>query len=174
MSYQPIVRTRDGSIFGWEALLRTREKAVPGPLVFLEMAERLGRVRDLGRQIRTSVGRTAHRNKGVVFFVNLHPEDLLDESLYDPSAPLSVLAPEVVLEITERSPIDSVPDVRERVARACARSASAWRSTTSARATPASPASRRSSPTSSSSTGGSCRASTPSRSSASWWPRSPR
>lgn len=115
MSYQPIVRTRDGSVFGWEALLRTRERAVPGPLVFLEMAERLGRVRDLGRQIRTQIARTAHRNKGVVFFVNLHPEDLLDDSLYDLSAPLSVLAPEVVLEITERSPIDSVPDVRERV-----------------------------------------------------------
>jgi EAL domain-containing protein (putative c-di-GMP-specific phosphodiesterase class I) len=115
MCYQPIVRTRDGSIYGWEALLRTREKAVPGPLVFLEMAERLGRVRDLGRQIRTNVARTAHRNKGVVFFVNMHPDDLLDDSLYDASAPLSALAPDVVLEVTERSPIDSVPDVRERV-----------------------------------------------------------
>jgi EAL domain-containing protein (putative c-di-GMP-specific phosphodiesterase class I) len=115
MAYQPIIRTRDGSIYGWEALLRTRESSVPGPLVFLEMAERLGRIRDLGRLIRTSVAQTARRNRGVMFFLNLHPDDLLDDTLYEPSSPMSILAPEIVLEITERSPVDSVPDVRERI-----------------------------------------------------------
>jgi len=115
MAYQPIIRTRDGSIYGWEALLRTREASVPGPLVFLEMAEKLGRVRDLGRLIRANVAQTARRNRGVMFFINLHPDDLLDETLYDASSPLSILASEIVLEITERSPVDSVPDVRERI-----------------------------------------------------------
>jgi len=117
MAYQPIVRTSNGSVFGWEALLRTGEPSVAKPLDFLEMAERLGRTRELGRQIRESVAKTAHRKRGVMFFVNLHPDDLLDEALYDPEAPLSVLAPEIVLEITERSPFDSVPDVRDRVRR---------------------------------------------------------
>lgn len=117
MAYQPIIRTRDGSVFAWEALLRTRESAVSGPLAFLEMAERLGRVHELGRAIRGAVAQTAKRTRGVMFFVNLHPDDLLDESLYDPTSPLSRLAPEVVLEITERSPIESVPDIRGRVAR---------------------------------------------------------
>jgi EAL domain-containing protein (putative c-di-GMP-specific phosphodiesterase class I) len=117
MVYQPILRTRDGSVFAWEALLRTRETAVPGPLAFLEVAERLGRLRELGRRIRTSVARTAGRTRGRVFFVNLHADDLLDESLYDPAAALSMLAPEIVLEVTERSPLESVPDVRERMRR---------------------------------------------------------
>lgn len=117
MAYQPIVRTRDGSVFGWEALLRTREPAVEGPLVFLDTAERLGRVRDLGRTIRAAVAGTASRTRGVMFFVNLHPDDLLDEALFDPRSPLSGLAPEIVLEITERSPIEGVPDVRARVRR---------------------------------------------------------
>lgn len=117
MAYQPIMRASDGSVFGWEALLRTEESSIASPLVFLEMAERLGRLRDLGRAIRASVGRTAGRHRGVMFFVNLHPDDLLDEALYDPAAPLSVLAPEIVLEITERSPFDAVPDVRHRVQR---------------------------------------------------------
>ena len=44
MAYQPIVRTRDGSVFAWEALLRTREPGVSGPIAFLELAEKLGRV----------------------------------------------------------------------------------------------------------------------------------
>jgi EAL domain-containing protein (putative c-di-GMP-specific phosphodiesterase class I) len=114
MAYQPIVRTADGSVFGWEALLRTREPGVGGPLEFIEMAERLGRVRELGRAIRASVARTAKKTRGVVFFINLHPDDLLDEALFDPTSPLTALASEIVLEITERSPIDSVPDIRER------------------------------------------------------------
>ncbi len=117
MVYQPIVRARDGSVFGWEALLRTHEPQISGPLAFLDVAERLGRTRELGRAIRAQVARTAKRTRGVVFFVNLHADDLLDESLYDAQAPLSVLAPEVVLEITERSPIEGIPDVRERVRR---------------------------------------------------------
>jgi EAL domain-containing protein (putative c-di-GMP-specific phosphodiesterase class I) len=117
MAYQPIVRTRDGSVFAWEALLRTREPAVTGPLPFIEIAERLGRVRDLGRTIRGAVARTAAHTRGTMFFINLHPDDLLDEALYDPASPLSLLAPEVVLEFTERSPIESIPDVRERARR---------------------------------------------------------
>jgi EAL domain-containing protein (putative c-di-GMP-specific phosphodiesterase class I) len=117
MAYQPIVRTRDGSVFAWEGLLRTREPQVAGPLAFLEMAERLGRVQELGRTIRATVARTAARTRGVMFFINLHPDDLLDEDLYDPAAPLSALASEVVLEITERSPLEGVPDMRSRVAR---------------------------------------------------------
>ena len=117
MAYQPIVRTRDGSVFAWEALLRTGEPAVAGPLAFLDMAERLGRIRDLGRAIRTSVAHTAKRTRGVMFFINLHPDDLLDENLFDPEAALSSLAPEIVLEITERSSIEGLPDVRDRVRR---------------------------------------------------------
>jgi EAL domain-containing protein (putative c-di-GMP-specific phosphodiesterase class I) len=117
MAYQPIVRTRDGSVFGWEALLRTREASVAGPLAFIDMAERLDRVHELGQTIRGSVARTAGHTRGVMFFVNLHAEDLEDESLYDPAEPLSALAPEIVLEITERNPLDGIADVRERMKR---------------------------------------------------------
>jgi len=117
MAYQPIMRTLDGSVFGWEALLRTKEPAITGPLAFLETAERLGRVGELGRQIRSSVARAANQRRGTVFFVNLHPDDLLDDALFDPSSSLSALAPEIVLEITEQSPFDNIPDVRDRVRR---------------------------------------------------------
>jgi EAL domain-containing protein (putative c-di-GMP-specific phosphodiesterase class I) len=117
MAYQPIVRTRDGSVFGWEALLRTREASVAGPLAFIDIAERLDQVRELGRTIRSSVAVTAGHTRGVMFFVNLHAEDLEDEALYDPRSPLSALAPEIVLEITERNPLVGVPEVRERVER---------------------------------------------------------
>ncbi len=117
MAYQPIVRTRDGSIFGWEALLRTREPEVSGPLAFIGMAETLGRVRELSRAIRSLVGKAAKQARGRVLFVNLHPDDLFDADLFDPTAPLSVLASDIVLEITERRPLDEVPDIKDRVGR---------------------------------------------------------
>jgi EAL domain-containing protein (putative c-di-GMP-specific phosphodiesterase class I) len=87
---------------------------VAGPIQFFEMAERLGRVRELGRAVRASIARTAARTRGVMFFVNLHADEFLDDALYDAASPLSALAPEVALEVTERSPIDTVPDLRAR------------------------------------------------------------
>jgi len=49
--------------------------------------------------------------------VNLHPVDLEDEDLYDPAAPLSRVAPRVVLEITERASLSDVPELASRLAR---------------------------------------------------------
>jgi EAL domain-containing protein (putative c-di-GMP-specific phosphodiesterase class I)/ActR/RegA family two-component response regulator len=117
MVYQPIVRARDASVYAWEALLRTSEPRLASPLTVLELAERLGRVHDLGRAIRAQVAAAASRERGVVYFVNLHPDDLLDERLFEPAAPLSACASEVVLELTERSSIEGVPDVRDRIRR---------------------------------------------------------
>ena len=48
-------------------------------------------------------------------FVNLHAADLGDESLYAPSSPLSAHASFVVLEITERTSLHRVTDVRNCV-----------------------------------------------------------
>jgi EAL domain-containing protein (putative c-di-GMP-specific phosphodiesterase class I) len=47
--------------------------------------------------------------------VNLHAADLNDEELYSAEAPLTALAPTVILEITERASLWSVPDVERRV-----------------------------------------------------------
>jgi EAL domain-containing protein (putative c-di-GMP-specific phosphodiesterase class I) len=71
----------------------------------------------LGRAIRDAAAAGfAGAPPDVVLFVNLHPYDLKDDALLAPDAPLSKLAPRVVLEITERAAIDDVNDVRERVA----------------------------------------------------------
>jgi EAL domain-containing protein (putative c-di-GMP-specific phosphodiesterase class I) len=53
----------------------------------------------------------------VSLFVNLHARELLDDTLYDRSSALSVISSRVVLEITERAHLDSVPDVETRINR---------------------------------------------------------
>lgn len=118
MAYQPIVSWSRQTLFGFEALLRTGEPAFPHPGAFLEAGERLARLDDLGRAIRASVaGTLATHPADTTAFVNLHARDLFDEALFDPAAPLTRFAPRVVLEITERSSIDHIEDVAQRVDR---------------------------------------------------------
>src|SRR5580658_10097208 len=52
MAFQPIVDARGGRVFGYEALMRTMETAMPHPGAVLGAAERLNRLDDLGRRIR--------------------------------------------------------------------------------------------------------------------------
>ncbi len=51
----------------------------------------------------------------VVVFANLHPLDLADHDLYGAGAPLSSQARRVVLEVTERSSLHQVKDLRDRI-----------------------------------------------------------
>jgi EAL domain-containing protein (putative c-di-GMP-specific phosphodiesterase class I) len=118
MAYQPVVDVAAGKVFGYEALMRTSEKAYPSPLAVLEAAERLDRLPDLGRRIREIVAaQTAQAPELSAVLVNLHPRDLLDDQLFDPKAPLSTVARRVILEVTERSLLEDVPNPHARIAR---------------------------------------------------------
>ncbi len=114
-AFQPIVGI-DGSLYGFEALLRTREPAFPNPGVMIAEAERLGRVADMGRVIRRrSAEAFAAAPADAHLFVNLHPSDLFDDELTSPESALRQIAPRVVLEITERAALESFSNARERV-----------------------------------------------------------
>src|SRR6187402_3571108 len=117
MAYQPILRASDGQVYGYEALLRSKEASLPHPGAVLDAAERLNMLDILGRTIRErSAVPMRDAPEGTVLFVNLHTTDLLDPTLMSPDTPLSKIAKNVVLEITERASLDSVKDVRARVA----------------------------------------------------------
>ncbi len=115
MAYQPVWHAADGRLFGHEALLRTAEPTVPNPPAFLAAAERLGRVHDLGQAVRGSIAGICGLVGNHNLLVNLHPRDLSDETLYSPNSPLAKRAHQVVLEVTERAPLDGLHDIRDRV-----------------------------------------------------------
>jgi EAL domain-containing protein (putative c-di-GMP-specific phosphodiesterase class I)/AmiR/NasT family two-component response regulator len=118
MAYQPIFDASAGTVYGFEALLRTREPSLSHPESVLDAAERLGRLGDVGRRVRARTATDlASVMQGTLLFVNLHASDLLDEELFDRDAPLSHHAAHVVLEITERSSLSRIDDVRARVAK---------------------------------------------------------
>lgn len=117
MAYQPIV-TPDRAIFGYEALMRSSEPSLPHPGAVLDAAERLNRLTRLGRAVRASAAHTfaaTDESRGLLF-VNLHALDLTDPTLSSPYSPLARIASRVVLEVTERASVESIPDLRFRVA----------------------------------------------------------
>jgi EAL domain-containing protein (putative c-di-GMP-specific phosphodiesterase class I) len=118
MAFQPIFDARTHALFGVEALLRSSEPSMPGPQHVLDAATQLGHLAMLGRRVRALSARAvASRNHGMALFVNLHPEDLEDVDLIARDAPLTELAPRVILEITERASLTSSPELSARLAR---------------------------------------------------------
>jgi EAL domain-containing protein (putative c-di-GMP-specific phosphodiesterase class I)/CheY-like chemotaxis protein len=120
MAYQPVLWARDRKPYGREALLRTTARDVPDAKAFLEVAQRLGGIRDLGRQVRAAVAHDLSTMAGDVL-VNLHPLELSDPELGSAAEPLTSHAERVVLEITERDSLDGVAGLRDCVGRLRAR-----------------------------------------------------
>jgi EAL domain-containing protein (putative c-di-GMP-specific phosphodiesterase class I) len=118
LAFQPIVRASDRSLYGYEALLRSREATLPHPGAVLDAAERLGRIHLLGQKVRTlAAAEVIGVPTGCTFFVNLHPADLNDENLFSDQSTLSACASRVILEITERSSLEGVKDLRTKLAK---------------------------------------------------------
>jgi EAL domain-containing protein (putative c-di-GMP-specific phosphodiesterase class I)/ActR/RegA family two-component response regulator len=116
MAYQPIVAVQNQTVYGYEALLRSDEPSLGNPGAIIDAAERLGELQLLGRTIRDRATLPlAELNEDILLFVNLHPRDLLDPKLTHAESPLSQIASRVVLEITERSALDVIKDVRHRI-----------------------------------------------------------
>jgi EAL domain-containing protein (putative c-di-GMP-specific phosphodiesterase class I)/ActR/RegA family two-component response regulator len=116
IAYQPIVHASDGSIFGYEALLRCDDSILYEPELVLNAAEHLDSIHLLGRIVRK---RAAHPllNSGnaSMLFVNLHPSDLLDPDLAAGNSALASIADRVVLEITERASLLNIDGLRRRI-----------------------------------------------------------
>jgi EAL domain-containing protein (putative c-di-GMP-specific phosphodiesterase class I) len=115
MAYQPIVG-RDGTLYGYEALMRSAEPKLPHPGAVLDAAERLDRLTELGRHIHKRAAEPVEGGS-FVLFVNLHPRDLEDEELVASDAPLARMAQNVVLEITERASVGDIKELRNKIAR---------------------------------------------------------
>ena len=116
MAFQPIVSAADNSVFAFEALLRSGEELLHSPVAVFRAAERLNRVHDVGRIARDTIAATmAGSADPPILFVNVHSHDLLDPHLLDPGSHISSFATRIVLEITERTPLDELHDLGVRI-----------------------------------------------------------
>lgn len=106
LAWQPIVRSADGATFGHEAFVRTLEPTLEDPANFFGVARDLDQLVDLGRTVRRAVSSEIGRFPGQTLFVNVHPAELHDDGLCDPESPLSRQARSIVLELSDRSPLE--------------------------------------------------------------------
>lgn len=116
-AFQPILSADGGKLFGYEALLRTDEPSLPHPGAVLDAAERLSQLTRLFRTMRERTCRLfSDAGTPWTLFLNLHPKDLVDPGLLDPNSLVYRCASNIVLEVTERTALDRVQDVRRRIA----------------------------------------------------------
>jgi EAL domain-containing protein (putative c-di-GMP-specific phosphodiesterase class I) len=116
MAFQPILRADDQSVFGYEALLRSDEPTLIRPDLVVDAADRLSCLPRLGRRVRAlAAAAMSAAAPDAALFINLHPLDLADETLFDSRSPLTQLATRVILEVTERAAIEQVDSVERRV-----------------------------------------------------------
>jgi EAL domain-containing protein (putative c-di-GMP-specific phosphodiesterase class I) len=118
LEFQAIVRPGERSVLGYEAFVSSSEPTLQRPEDLFAAAWRLGKVHALGRTVRQRLVEAAERApKSTLFFVNLHPEELNDNELWSSTGALAGIADRVVLEISERSPLDSVSGLKTRLRR---------------------------------------------------------
>ena len=104
MAYQPIVRWSTRSVHAYEALMRPSDPVLRHPGAVLEAAERLHRVHELGRVVRSrAVAPLGELPEGISLYINLHADELTDEQLYDAEQPWAASSGRLVLEVTERA-----------------------------------------------------------------------
>ena len=105
LAMQPILRADDLSLWGYEALLRSRDPVLNGPLQVLRAAEEHRLVDRLAKAVAIRAASVLERLSGECrLFVNLHPDELGDpEGISERLELLQRHAGRVIFEITERS-----------------------------------------------------------------------
>ena len=116
MAFQPIVHASSRCVFGYEALVRNDDPTLAEPGRLFGAAVQLDRLSAISRTIRARIAGTwPWQDAPATLFVNVHPLDLADPALYAPDQPLSAHASSVVLELTERAPLEATPELRAQI-----------------------------------------------------------
>jgi EAL domain-containing protein (putative c-di-GMP-specific phosphodiesterase class I) len=111
MAAQPIVSLADGSVLGYEMLMRTSIPCSSGPDQWLEHASYLGVRTELELACLQAVSDRGAPPDDVRLFVNLSASTFLDPRV---DAVLSQLPPRVI-EITEHEPVSDYQELRRRL-----------------------------------------------------------
>ncbi|MCI4626675.1 MAG: GGDEF and EAL domain-containing protein [Candidatus Magnetoovum sp. WYHC-5] len=118
--FQPIVDVASGEILAYEVLarLRSRNGELIPAINFINMAERLGKIFDIDRQIiKKAFQKKAATANPKLFFVNLSGKEIKDISFINYIIGLAleyeINTEELVFEITEREAVGDLSNIQE-------------------------------------------------------------
>jgi EAL domain-containing protein (putative c-di-GMP-specific phosphodiesterase class I) len=118
MAFQPIVSWSHKNIVGYQAVMQSTEASLSAPTDLLKAARKLSQIGVLGQCVRARVAALMSSDYvPETMFVGLEPEELFDEKLYDPSAPLAAFAEQICFEISRTPTQAQVPEFRAHMAR---------------------------------------------------------
>jgi EAL domain-containing protein (putative c-di-GMP-specific phosphodiesterase class I) len=98
VAFQPILDLRSGSTFAHEALARCKLLQFSSPLALFEQAEREEACGRLGRVVRNVLFEHCSRKR---VFINVHPQEVSQRWLVQPTDPLFLHDSDVYIEVTE-------------------------------------------------------------------------
>ncbi|MBO4396217.1 MAG: EAL domain-containing protein, partial [Eubacterium sp.] len=110
--FQPMIRVSDGSVFAYEALMRTTTTPMVSPLTILKYAEMMGRLVDVEKHTFLNVLAYIDANPDLFpqhkIFINSIPGTKLDDDVYDLVESLLLAnSNAVVIELTEEAKLSS-------------------------------------------------------------------
>ncbi len=98
IAFQPIVDLKNGSTFAFEALARCKLPQFKSPLTLFEQAAREEACGRLGRVVRNVLFEHCSQRR---IFINVHPQEVSQRWLVQPTDPLFLHDAEVFIEVTE-------------------------------------------------------------------------
>jgi len=115
--FQPVISWSARHVIAYEAFVRSRERTLARPADLFDAAERLGKLSELRRRIHTLCAeRIDELPADALLFLNLHMDDLIIHTGHlEQWSPLLGSADRIVLEITERAPLEQVPELPLRI-----------------------------------------------------------
>lgn len=114
--YQPIVSVLEQKPVAYEALCRPTAPAYRHVGELLTAAAQTGRIVDLGKILReVAVQPLPQLPEGCCLFLNVNPQELEGEALFDPDSLLHPIARQIVLEITETEEITDFTVARSKL-----------------------------------------------------------
>jgi EAL domain-containing protein (putative c-di-GMP-specific phosphodiesterase class I) len=118
MGFQPVISWSRKNIVGYQAVMQSSEASLSTPATLLLAARELGQIGVLGQCVRTRVAALMSSDYPPgTMFVGLQPEELFDEELYDPRAPLAAFAQQICFEINQTPTQTQMPEFRAHMER---------------------------------------------------------
>lgn len=116
LDFQKVVESPTFESVAFEAFARNDSNTLTKPPVLLRAAKELNLRDQLGRKIRTLVAQGAAKLPPTAdIFVNIDADDLHDLDLYSSTTAFGALANRIVLEVSEKMPLQDVSGLQDRL-----------------------------------------------------------
>lgn len=103
------------TLFGYELSLQSEDRRLCSPRQLFAAADRLGATARLRERVHTLAAEAAAAHPDAAVLLPVHPLELAMDSPFGPLTPLADRAERVVLVLSERVGLDSLPGLHERL-----------------------------------------------------------